>query len=349
MARLSLQSIRRENARLVLEAIARKKHITKLEISEETGLSLMTVGKVVSMLGAGGIIMHGKSMVGKAGRRPENFRIRHDWLVPVFDLSSRIFKFYITDLEGNVLDKVEYRCVEDRQYFGNEYIEFLKKTLQMLRIGYKNRKAIGIGVSVAGVYAPETDSIRSSMMPEFDTLKIMQNISKIFKQSNIVIDNANKLCAAGLIEALPDYRNRCICCLSVGDTIECTVADHGVYYEGSGNRPGRLGDLPYAPGVTYMNYLREALNVADVSEPVLDLLRFASVAYDPDTIYLCSSKFEFTPAATNRLRSSMKNSMLWPKGAPELVYVHSMELESMSGIISRVVSNWLDELITEDV
>ncbi len=42
MARITLKSIKRENARKVLDAIARKSCITKLEISEETNLSLMT-------------------------------------------------------------------------------------------------------------------------------------------------------------------------------------------------------------------------------------------------------------------------------------------------------------------
>lgn len=348
MANLSLRTIKRENARQVLEAIARKKHITKLEISEVTGLSLMTVGKVVGMLGAGGIIMHGKNMEQKAGRRAEVLRIRHDWLVPVFELSSKIFKFYISDLEGNVLDKVEYRCVDSPQYFANEYVSFLKKTLELLRNGYKNRKAIGIGVSVAGVYDAATDTVRSSMMPEFSSLKIMQNIAKIFKQSNVVIDNANKLCAAGIIEALPDFKERCISCLTVGDTIECTTMDHGVFLTGSGNNPGRLGDLPYAQGVTYANYLREAQNTTDVTDPVLDLARVVSVAYDPDTIYICSSKFGFTPTTTKRLQSALQTSMIWPKAAPELIYVRSTELESMSGIISRVISNWLDALLADD-
>lgn len=349
MARLTLQAIKRENAQLVLEAIARKKHITKLEISQETGLSLMTVGKIVSMLGAGGIIVHGKNVAQKAGRRAEVLRIRHDWLIPMFELSSRIFKFYITDLEGTVLDKVEYRCVEEPQYFANEFISFLKKTLELLRNGYKNRKALGLGVSVTGIYNAQTDTVHSSMMPEYSSLKIMENISKIFRQSNVVIDNANKLCAAGILKAIPDYRDRCISFLSVGDAIECTTVDHGVFLEGSGNRPGRLGDLPYAPGVTYSNYLRDAKNTSDVSDPILDLARVVSVAYDPDTIYICSSKFRFTPQTTKRLQSALHTSMIWPKAAPQLQYIHSTELESMSGIISGVISNWLDTLLADDV
>lgn len=344
MARLTIKSVKRENVHAVLEAIARKKHITKLELSEETGLSLMTVGKIVNMLGASGIIMHAKYITHKAGRRAEVFRIRHDWLIPVFEISSRVFKFYITDLEGNVLDKVEYRCTDGPQYIASEFIHFLTQTLELLRHGYKHKKALGIGVSIAGIYDKENDYILSSMVPELSSLKLLQNISKIFKQKNIVIDNANRLTAAGIIEQIRGYEKRCISCLTVGDSIECTTCDHGVYVCG-GSLAGRLGDLPYTPGFTYANFLRDAVSTVDVTDPVLNLLKTVAVAYDPDTIYLCSSKFHFTPLDTKQLSASLQSGMLWPHSAPELISVHSVDLENMSGIISRVISNWLDSII----
>ncbi len=346
MARLSLKSIRRENARLVLEAIARKKHITKLEISEETGLSLMTAGKIVSVLGAGGIIMRGKSTEQKAGRRAEVFRIRHDWLIPVFEIASRIFKFYITDLEGNVLDKIEYRCTDSPMYVSNEFVSFLKKAVELLKGHYKNKHALGIGVSVAGIYDAENDKIISSMMPELSSLKLMNNISKIFKQSNVVIDNANRLCAAGLIESDKNYRERSFACLSVGDSIECTTCDAGTYICGANNLAGRLGDIPYAPGLTYANFMRDARYADDVFSPILDLLKFIAVAYDPDKIYLCSDKFVFSPPLKDRLYSSLCTEMRWANDRrPELSVINSGTLESLNAIISRVIENWLDSLL----
>ena len=349
MSRLTLKSIRKENARLALEAIARKKHITKLEISEETGLSLMTAGKLVSMLGASGIIMRGKSIALKAGRRAEVFRIRHEWLIPVFEIACRVFKFYITDLEGNVIDKIEYRCTDSPMYISNEFISFLKTTLELLKKRYKNRKALGVGVCVSGVYDAENDRIISSMMPELSSIKLMQNISKIFKQDNVVIDNANRLCAAGLIESNKDYQNRTITCLSVSDSIECTTCDHGSYISGANNLAGRLGDMPYAPGFTYANFMRDAKDSAAVFSPVLDLLKTAAVAYDPDTIYLCSDKFTFSPQMKDMLYSSLKNEMRWATNkSPEIVVVNTSTIESVNAIITRVIGNWLDSLLSDD-
>ena len=349
MARLSLKSIRRENARLVLEAIARKKHITKLEISEETGLSLMTSGKLVSVLGAGGIIMRGMSASHKVGRRAEVFRIRHDWLIPVFEIATRVFKFIITDLEGNVIDKLEYRCCDEPIYVANEFVSFLHQTVALLKGKYKHKKALGIGVAVTGVYDAENDHIVSSMMPEMSKIKLMQNITKIFKNKNVVIDNANRLSAAGLIESDKNYRDLTVSCLTVNDSIECTTCDKGTYISGTNNLAGRLGDLPYAPSYTYANFMRNAKNVDDIFSPVVDLLKNVVVVYDPDKIYLCSDKFIFHPQIKDRIYSSLITGMRWPnEKRPELIAVNSNTIESVSAIISRVIGNWLDDLLKDE-
>ena len=349
MARLSLKSIRRENARLVLEAIARKKHITKLEISEDTGLSLMTAGKLVSVLGAGGIITRSMSSSQKVGRRAEVFRIRHDWLIPVFEIATRVFKFIITDLEGNIVEKLEYRCVDDPMYISNEFVSFLHKTVELLRSKYKHKKALGIGVSICGVYDNENDCIISSMMPELSSIKLMQNITKIFKNKNIVIDNANRLSAASLVEFTENYQDKTISCLTVNDSIECTTCDHGIYITGTNNLAGRLGDLPYAVNNTYANYMKIAQNVDDIYIPVVNLLKHVVVAYDPDIIYLCSDKFVFYPTIKDRIRFSVINGMLWPNDKrPEVVAIISNTIESVSAIISRVIGNWLDDLLSNE-
>lgn len=345
MAKLTLKAIKKENAKKVLEVIARNKHITKLEISNETGLSLMTVGKIVSMLGAGGIILHSKNNSQKVGRRAEVLRVRHDWLIPVFEIASRIFKFYITDLEGNILEKIEYRCIDNPDYIANEFIGFLHKTVEVIKSKYKHKKALGVGVSVAGIYDTEKDQIMATMMPELSSIKLMRNISKIFNHKNVVIDNANRLCAIGLIEGELDYSQKTISCITINDAIETTTCDKGIYISGAQGLAGRLGDLPCSRGVTYASFLRNQQNTIDIFDEVLDLLKIICVSYDPDTIYLCSDKFTLSPGFSSRLSCSLKCGMSWHDNPPDLHVVNTSTIESISGIISRLIGNWLDDLI----
>lgn len=345
---LALSDIKKENTRKVLDAIARKIHISKLEISEETGLSLMTVGKIVNSLGSCGLITRSKDLSPKAGRHAELFRIRHDWLIPVFEIASHVYKFYITDLEGNVVEKLEYDCTrEGKKAYATEFLNFLHLTLDVLRKKYKHHKALGIGVSVSGIYDSENDKIVSSMKPELSGIKLMTNISKIFRQKNVVIDNANRLCAEGIINGSRDYRNKTITCITVSDYIEATTCQNGVYIKGAHNVAGRLGDLPFTPALTYANFLRNAQIARDTFSPILDLIKFSCVAYDPDMIFLCTDKFCFTPDFTKRLNDSLKTGMLWVDKPPEIHTVNTSTIESLSGIISRVISNWLDKYIVK--
>ena len=345
MAKITLSLIKRDHVRVVLEAIARKKHITKQEIAALTGLSLVTVGKITDTLGEAGIIVHGRNVQQKVGRRAEVLRVRQDWAIPVYDLSGTTFRFYITSLDGKIIDKAEFPRSADAQYVSADFVRFLKLTLGLLRRNYRNHKLPGVGVAIPGAYDAENDRIISTMMPEMGDLKLLRNFRKIFKDADIVIDNASRLCAAGLIEALPDYKQRTITCISFGDSIECTTCDRGEYPRGAHNLAGRLGDLPYVSGVTYTNFLHDALSTSVILEPALEIIRTAAIAYDPEEIYICSNRFSFSPDEVLRMQNRLAASVGIGAYPPKLHAVYNPEMEAMSGIISRVIGNWLDSMI----
>ena len=345
MAKITLNLIKRDHVNAVLEAIARKQHITKQEISAQTGLSLVTVGKITNTLGEAGVLVHGKNAEQKIGRRAEVLRVRQDWAIPVYDLSGTSFRFYITSLDGEIIDKAEYKRSAGAQYVSADFVRFLKLTLQLLKRNYRNHKLPGVGVAIPGAYDAENDRIISTMMPEMGDLKLLRNFRKIFKDADIVIDNASCLCAAGLIEALPDYKQRTITCISFGDSIECTTCDRGEYARGAHDLAGRLGDLPYVSGVTYTNFIHDALSTSVILDPALDIIRMAAIAYDPDDIYLCSSRFSFLPEEIERMQNRLNTSVGIGAFPPKLHAVYNPEMEAMSGIISRVISDWLDNMI----
>lgn len=345
MAKITLSLIKRDHVRVVLEAIARKKHITKQEIAALTGLSLVTVGKITDTLGEAGIIVHGKNVQQKVGRRAEVLRVRQDWAIPVYDLSGTTFRFYITSLDGKIIDKAEFPRSADAQYVSADFVRFLKLTLGLLRRNYRNHKLPGVGMAIPGAYDAENDRIISTMMPEMGDLKLLRNFRKIFKDADIVIDNASRLCAAGLIEALPDYKQRTITCISFGDSIECTTCDRGEYPRGAHNLAGRLGDLPYVSGVTYTNFMHDALSTSVILEPALEIIRTAAIAYDPEEIYICSNRFSFSPDEVLRMQNRLAASVGIGAYPPKLHAVYNPEMEAMSGIISRVIGNWLDSMI----
>ena len=71
----------------------------------------------------------------------------------------------------------------------------------------------------------------------------------------------------------------------------------------------------------------------------------AAIAYDPDDIYLCSSRFSFLPEEIERMQNRLNTSVGIGAFPPKLHAVYNPEMEAMSGIISRVISDWLDSMI----
>ena len=345
MAKITLKSIKQENAKAVLNAIAQKQYCTKLEISKETGLSLMTVGKIVSVLSSEGLLSRNKITSQSVGRRAEVFKLRQDWLIPIFDLSTKNFKFFVTTLRGEILDKVEYSCTVEPQYTAGEFVRFLSLTLDMLKKKYEKHRALGVGVSISGIYDAERDRILSTMQPELADIKLMRNISKMFKQKNIIIANTNRLCAVSVIESTEQYKNRCIACLTINESIECTVCENGIYLQGANDLAGKFGDLPYAPYLTYANFFKNAQSLRDITDPLIDLLKIVIVAYDPDLLYFCSQKFTLTPKIFKTIENALFPTTIWKNTKPALTPVYTSEAETLNEIVTRIIENWADSIM----
>ncbi len=75
MREYSLDSIRCDSIRRVFACIPQKGRIGRLEISEKTGLSLMTVGKITDMLLFKGVVEYQKSDSGSAGRKAKHISL----------------------------------------------------------------------------------------------------------------------------------------------------------------------------------------------------------------------------------------------------------------------------------
>lgn len=69
MEKTSLNSIKRESIKAIFNVVASKDQVSRSEIAGQTGLSLMTVGKVVDALIERGILNQTKEVKSSSGRR----------------------------------------------------------------------------------------------------------------------------------------------------------------------------------------------------------------------------------------------------------------------------------------
>ena len=116
MENISLKSIKWESIRSIFHAIAFSEKISRAQIAEQTGLSLMTVGKVADALLDMNIIVQNKETRSTAGRRAGMLRVAADKYAVILDLTNRDFRMVVINMRLEVLDKYHYSFC-DKYYF----------------------------------------------------------------------------------------------------------------------------------------------------------------------------------------------------------------------------------------
>ena len=91
MQNISLKSIKWESIKAIFNSISAAEKISRADISAETGLSLMTVGKVADALLNMHIVSQAKASAGTAGRRAGMLSINSTPYAVILDLTSPNF------------------------------------------------------------------------------------------------------------------------------------------------------------------------------------------------------------------------------------------------------------------
>ena len=144
MEKYSLGSIKRDSIRRVFACIKKKDLVSRLEISKETGLSLMTVGKIADDLADKNIITQQKGAAGSVGRKANYISLNKDNFSLILDLSDRVLSFAIVNVGGDVLYTEKFEGAGDKNL-----VHFLETAKTYTNMNYLLDPCMGVGV-IAG-------------------------------------------------------------------------------------------------------------------------------------------------------------------------------------------------------
>ncbi len=144
---ITLQSIRRENISSVFQSIALHDMISRSAVSEETGLSLMTVGKAADALLSHGAIVQAKTPQNHAGRRAGFLSVNAEKYFLIFDFSTPTFGtclFNLHLLQTPVVpsSSAENPLVSEKYSFHSVF----SSTVELLSEKYAPKDCCGIGI-----------------------------------------------------------------------------------------------------------------------------------------------------------------------------------------------------------
>ncbi len=151
MPKTSQRNIRRENIEAVFREIAAHDSVSRSEIAEKTGLSLMTVGKVADLLCECGAAVQSKPATGRSGRRAGFLSISSSIISLVCDISSDPMTAYIVDLKGDSVAR-EVRDYNYRKSPQDNLTEFFSQVSVLLLNNLRDRVLMGSAIIYSGEY-----------------------------------------------------------------------------------------------------------------------------------------------------------------------------------------------------
>lgn len=146
MAEQSLDGIRRESIRRIFSCIRKNKNVSRHRISEETGLSLMTVGKITDMLSLRGVVVCEKKNGGGVGRKAESISVSGELFAAVIEISRHDTNVFFLDFELSPRHSFKLPRDVDNDDFFSEFMKFVFE-----------HELIGKLVGAAFAYEDETD------------------------------------------------------------------------------------------------------------------------------------------------------------------------------------------------
>jgi len=182
------KSIRRNNIYMVFHAISQKPRILRQEIAAQTGLSDMTVGKVINILLSAGLVVEEKQQSSAPGRNPGAVSLQKvNRRVLVIDLTGYNFCFGFLDtaLEpGGPFNEYIYDSALS-------YADNLRMALTSMLDGPARRdwaEVLGVGVSVPGPYLADEDLVLTQLVPELGHIPLKSLLRTQIQDKPIYID-----------------------------------------------------------------------------------------------------------------------------------------------------------------
>lgn len=268
MSNTTLKSIKWESVNAIFSTIAETDVISRAEIAEATGLSLVTVGKVVDALLERNILHQEKEIRTSAGRRAGLLTLNANRFAIIFDLSCKDFRLSVIDLRLQLVEKMKYHY-KPESFFEENLRSFLYEISSYIKKRYDMKNCFGIGVCTPGSYNPEEDKADHTRIPEIKDIPIRRIISEYLPRQSMYIDASENMAALSNISEVPDYRRKTILYIFLSDEAASgAIVIHGEFLHGYKRQTCDFSHLLLPDGTQFLTALR-ACKTADRLIPML--------------------------------------------------------------------------------
>ena len=175
----NFEGMQSANRSLILRILSKKSYCTRADLARETGLTQASISKITADMIEAGIILEGKSVTGKRGRRSISISFNPEICkVIAVKLARKSFDVAVFQMGGTLVEQ-SHHPLGIEQKDPEEVMDCIKAQIQMFLDRYQDIQAIG--VAVPGPFLAREGRI--AIMSEFsgwDQINIYDELSQAF-------------------------------------------------------------------------------------------------------------------------------------------------------------------------
>lgn len=346
MSNISLKSIKYESIKAIFASIADSDRISRAEIAANTGLSLVTVGKIADALLDTEIICQVKEIRSQAGRRAGVLRINEAKFVVIFDLTAYNFILSILDLRMHQLHNSEYKYKTELSYSEN-LNSFIRESFLTIDRKFNVKNCIGIGVSVPGVYNKSEDNVPGCKIPELSSVMLKNSISRYFENISIIVDSHTNSAAKYNVEHTESFDEKNILYWYVGSSyISGAFCVKGNLVVGRNYNPCDFGSINIHEGLTFDDKISLTNNQEECAAAIAPAMYNIIKVLDPHAIIIEFDLKYATDGILPIIKDLLQKKYRMKKDEmPELAKAFYKFRSSHRGLALRLREIWLDKIV----
>lgn len=255
MKPIALSTIRRQNLRKLLDLLTLAPAMTRQELAESAGLSLMTVTNLVDLLKEQDVLrltpIHRGPMTGRKADAITLQGEKKAWLV--VDISNTQFQLTLMGFDMQPLMELK----DDRQEAYLPRLEhFLCNVKEQVAQALQGRELLGVAVVTPGPYEISSDMVFNQRLPQINGVKIKALFQRCLGDYEYYVDEDVKFA----VRAFPDLmvHSEVLYYLYIGEGVGGAAVHGGNMLRGLNATAGDAGHLRNAEGVTYESHLSTA-------------------------------------------------------------------------------------------
>ena len=241
MQLITQKNIKLQNMMKVFQEIYRQGSISRQTLASKTGISLMTVGKIVDQLVRCDIASEEKKDTTKVGRKGNVVSIVPDRKkIVLIDLEQRDFRLGLLQMDLKLKpDLYQHQYDHNQSYeenLRNAVSSFLREQLED-----EMGNTVGVGVCVPGPYYQQGDRVLHSRIPELSSAKLKATLCPFFSDQILYIDEDVR-CAAQLNGSLTLQDDHIFYAL-ISEGVSGAIFYHGQVLNSAYSCAGEIGRM----------------------------------------------------------------------------------------------------------